>query len=62
MKEFIYIVEEYESSDYCGIAPSRGIIGAYRNEETAKTIAKQLRQENGCYSGLIVHVTGIELQ
>lgn len=62
MKEFIYIVEEYECSDYCGIASARGIIGAYKELETAKLMVNQLKKENGKNSGLIVTSYVIELQ
>lgn len=62
MKEFIYIVEEYESEDYCGIANAKGIVGAFKNKEMANIVAKGLRKENGNHSGLFIIVYSIELQ
>ena len=61
-KEFIYIVEECESFDYCGIATAKGVVGTYKEKTTANLIAKQLKKENGNHSGLIVSVYSIELQ
>ena len=51
IKQFIYIVEEYESSDYCGIANAKGMIGAYKERTTAELMAKQMRKKTVIIQG-----------
>ena len=57
----IYIVQQLETNDFCGIGSGNEIIGATRHEETAKEMQQQREQENGECSGLYVIITETDL-
>ena len=57
----IYIVQQLETNDFCGIGSGNEIIGATRHEETAKEMQQQREQENGECKNLYVIITKTDL-
>ena len=57
----VYIVQQLQANDYCGISGGNEIIGATRHKETAEEMQRQREQENGEYSGLYVIITEKDL-
>ena len=53
----VYIVQQLETNDFCGIGSGNEIVGATRHKETAEEMKQQREKENGEYSGLYVIIT-----
>ena len=57
----VYIVQQLQTNDYCGIGNGNEIVGATRHKETAEEMQRQREEENGEYSGLYVIITETDL-
>ena len=57
----VYIVQQLETNDFCGMFGGNEIVGATRHKEIAEEMKQQREKENGEYSGLYVIITETDL-